>query len=49
MFQTSPPVDMSASPRTATLLLAERMANSGNSKQIFHDTAGWKNLETFMK
>lgn len=39
-----------ASPRTSALLMAERIANFGEgNKNIFHDTAGWKNLETFMK
>ncbi|KAF6022738.1 hypothetical protein EB796_018946 [Bugula neritina] len=43
-------IDGNASPRTSTLMMAERMANfDEHTKKIFHDTAGWKNLETFMK
>lgn len=41
---------MGSSPRTSTLLLHERLANLTSSKmKIFHDTAGWKHLETWMK
>jgi len=44
---------MSSSPRTTYLMLSEKLANyeapDSASSKIFHDTAGWKNLETWMK
>ncbi|XP_067941524.1 uncharacterized protein [Watersipora subatra] len=41
---------VSASPRTNALLSDDRLSSQVEGhKYIFHDTAGWKNLETFMK
>ncbi|XP_069947030.1 uncharacterized protein [Cherax quadricarinatus] len=35
--------------RGATSMLRDNTRNSGDAAQIFHDTAGWRNLETSMK
>jgi len=37
---------LGSSPRTAAILVERR---SSDASQIFHDTAGWKSLETYMK